>query len=209
MTFLLEIVLATVSKPPRFVIKPQLVTYCNPRKIVKKKVKVKKRKTDSNQKYVCSQILAKLALPPPCSPPCLSSSTSSSSQLSRFVVQSSHRHHPHHRVLVEFSLAVHQLRPAPLNPHSLVHLADQTRLEGPNHFHGKFNFLSSMRNQTMFPQRNVHKQDLLSLGVTSHFNDTCFHWHKRFRELRKICALVFRLCGACCLGGVEKDRIEF
>ena len=49
----------------------------------------------------------------------------------------------------------------------------------------------------------------LSLGVSSHFNDTCFHWHKPFRELRKICALVFRLCGACCLGGDEKDRIEF
>ena len=53
------------------------------------------------------------------------------------------------------------------------------------------------------------KQNLLSLGVTSHFNDTCFHWHKLFRELRKNCAFVFRLCGACCLGGVEKDRIEF
>ena len=82
------------------------------------------------------------ALPPPClpcPPPCLSSSTSTSasSHLPWFVVQSSHRHNPHHRVLVEFTLAVHQLCPAPLDPHTLVHLAGQARLEGANYFHGK------------------------------------------------------------------------
>ena len=82
----------------------------------------------------------------------LPSSTSASSQLSWFILQPSGWNHSHHRVLMEFTLAVHQLCLAPLDPHPLVHLPDQTRLEGPDHLHGKFNFFTLMRNQAMLPK---------------------------------------------------------
>ena len=63
--------------------------------------------------------------------------SSASRYLPWFIVQSSDRHNPHHQVLVELTLAVHQLCPAPLDPHTPIHLAGQARLEGANYFHGK------------------------------------------------------------------------
>ena len=95
--------------------------------------------------------------PPPLSSPCLpasrlSSPTSASSQLSWFILQPSGWNHSHHRVLMEFTLTVHQFCLASLDPYPLVYLPDQTRLEGSDHLHGKFNFFTLMRNQAMFPK---------------------------------------------------------
>ena len=53
---------------------------------------------------------------------------------------------------MELALGVHQLCLAPLDPNPLVHLPDQTRLEGPNHLHGEFHLFTLVRNKTMLPK---------------------------------------------------------
>ena len=84
------------------------------------------------------------SFPPCCSP--------ASRQLPRFILQPSGCNHSHHRMLMEFTLRVHQLRLAPLDPHPLVHLPLQTRLEGSNHLHGKFHLFTLVRNKAMLPK---------------------------------------------------------
>ena len=64
-----------------------------------------------------------LALPP-LPPASLTTSSTSSLLLSLLLLDPSHRHHPHHRVLVELTLAVHHaVCLGSLDPHSLIHLA--------------------------------------------------------------------------------------
>ena len=63
-----------------------------------------------------------LALPPlpPASP---TTSLTSSLLPSLLLLDPSHRHHPHYRVLVELALAVHHtVSLGSLDPHALVHL---------------------------------------------------------------------------------------
>ena len=76
------------------------------------------------------------SLPPP---PSTSPSSLLSHCLPLLLLQSSHRHHSDHWVLVEFTLAVHQaICLGSLNPHPLVHLPCHRGMERLKHFHGKF-----------------------------------------------------------------------
>ena len=90
------------------------------------------------------------SLPPP---PSTSPSSLLSHCLPLLLLQSSHRHHSDHWVLVEFTLAVHQaICLGSLNPHPLVHLPCHRGMERLKHFHGKFHVLTIMLHHAMLPK---------------------------------------------------------
>ena len=89
----------------------------------------------------------------PCSCPSTSTLTSSTNSclLSRFILKALGGHHPDYWVLMELGLRVHQFCPGSFDPHPLVHLTDQARVEISHHFHREFHPLSLVCNQAVLP----------------------------------------------------------
>ena len=116
--------------------------------------KIRKGESIVCKKCWCSRLVSSCSSSySPCSCPSTSTLTSSTTSclLSRFILKPLGGHHPDYWVLMELGLRVHQFCPGSFDPHPLVHLTDQARVEISHHFHGEFHPLSLMCNQAVLP----------------------------------------------------------